>query len=134
MTKYITTDDILGKEVVASDGDIIGIVQKLHIDATTKTITGITVDEGFMKPDLFIGLKYIKQFGIDSLFLSIVPEQKFIGLQVYNNKGKHIGTVIDIETGKTNAKIKSVQIKSGFTTSEIPAKEIKMIGSSVLLK
>jgi sporulation protein YlmC with PRC-barrel domain len=134
MAKYITTDDILGKEVLASDGDIIGIVQKLHIDATTKTITGITIDEGFMKPDLFIGLQFIKQFGIDSLFLSIIPEQKFIGLRVYNNKGKLVGTITDIETGKNNAKIKKIKVKSGFTTKDYSAKEIKMIGSSVLLK
>lgn len=134
MTRYITTDDVLGKEVLASDGDIIGVVQKLHIDASTKTITGITIDEGFMKPDLFIGLQFIKQFGVDSLFLNIVPKQKFIGLKVFNNRGKLIGTIIDIETGKKNAKIKKIKIKSGFNTTEISAKEIKKIGASVLLK
>lgn len=134
MTKYITTDDILGKEVIASNGEIIGVVQKLHVEATTKTITGITIDEGFMKPDLFIGLEFIKQFGIDSIFLSIVPKQKFIGLHVYDNRGKSIGIVVEIETARNSAKIKKMIVKQGFAKKEISAKDIKKIGSSVLLK
>lgn len=134
MNKYITSDDILGKEVVAADGEIMGVVQKLHIDASTKEITGITIDEGFMKPDLFIGIQFIKKLGVDSLLVSIVPRQKFIGLEVFTSTGKSIGTVTEIETGKNNAKIKKIKVKAGFSSKAYTAKQIKLIGASVILK
>ena len=99
----ITSDDILGKDVIDSDGDIIGVSSKIHIDARTKQIVGLTVDEGFMKPDLYIGLEYVKTLGVDSLLLKTSPKEKIRGLKVLNSKGNKIGFVEDvISVGRTN--------------------------------
>jgi len=34
----ITSDEILGKEAIDSEGDFLGIVMKLHLDPVHKTI------------------------------------------------------------------------------------------------
>lgn len=133
--KNITTsDEILGKEVVNLEGEIIGIVQKLHIDRNTKKIIGITADEGFMKPNLFLGIENIKLFGIDAVFLNTTPKIKFRGLKVFNKTGELIGTVQEVIMTPRSSKIKELIIKNNFKTEKIPAKSIKSIGVNVILK
>lgn len=132
--EFITTDDILGKDVVDNEGEIIGIVQQIHIDKETKSITGVTVDEGFMKPDLFVGINNIKLFGIDSVMLNITPNQTFKGLIVFNSHGKKVGTVTRVFTTMRSSKIKSIEIKANGRKDIIQAKDIKSIGMNVILK
>ena len=123
----ITSDDILGKDAVDPDGEVLGVVMKLHIDKESKQITGITIDEGFMKPDLFIGISHIKNFGIDSVFLSRVPTGKYIGLNVFDSKGKFIGKVKKINSKRH--KVDSIETSKGI----ISHSDIKEIGASVIL-
>lgn len=135
--KIITSDDILGKEAVDTEGEILGVVMKLHIDKHSKKMIGITVDQGFMKPDLFIGMSYIKNFGIDSVFLNRVPVDKFKGLDVLTAKGKLIGIVKDV--GSKRHKVTEIIVKKkGISLSKeklvIPASAIEEIGESVVLK
>jgi len=125
--KIITSDDILGKDAVDPDGEVLGVVTKLHIDKKTKQITGITIDEGFMKPDLFVGIRHIKNFGIDSVFLSKVPTKKYIGLKVFDSEGRLIGRVKKIISKRH--KVNSIEIPKGI----IPSSDIKEIGASVIL-
>lgn len=136
MTKnIITTDDILGKDVVDTQGDILGVVQKLHIDKLSKSILGITVDQGFLKPDLFIGLQYIKQFGIDTIFLNTYPINKIKGLLVLDSNGKVLGHVSDFELSKNN-QLSSINLKSGQYHEDITifTKNIKEIGHNIVLR
>ena len=132
--EFITTDDILGKDVVDKDGEIIGIVQQMHIDKESKTITGVTIDEGFMKPDLFIGINNIKLFGIDSVMLSITPEQTFKGILVFDKHGKKVGSVAKVYTTLKSSKIKSIEVKIDTKKELIHAKDIESIGMNVILK
>jgi len=132
----ITSDDILGREAVDPEGEILGVVMKLHIDKESKKMIGITIDQGFMKPDMFIGMHYIKNFGVDAVFLNKVPTDKFRGLDVITSGGKMIGTV-----NKVNAKRHKVEeiiiAKPGRFSRQmasIAASDIEEIGSSVVLK
>ena len=129
--KIITSDDILGKDAVDPDGEVLGVIIKLHIDKEFKKMTGITIDEGFMKPNLFVGISYIKNFGVDSVFLSKIPTTKHIGLSVLDSKGKLIGTVKSVKSKRH--KVMAIEISRGlgkrFTTSDI-----QEIGESVILK
>ena len=135
MTKHIiTSDDILGKEVVDVQGEVLGVIQMLHIDKNNKSILGITVDQGFMKPDLFIGLEYIQQFGIDTVFLNTFPRDKIKGMKVLSSHGKKLGTVIELEYSASN-RLKTIIIKSGLrSTKTIPVSKIREIGYNVILK
>lgn len=132
----ITSDDILGKDVIDSDGEIVGVSIKMHIDNKTKQIVGITIDQGFMKPDLYIGLEYIRTFGVDSILLNTIPKSKIRSLKVLDSRGKSMGYVKDvIARGKTN-RLKGVVVKQKAFSKPfmIGSKDIKEIGYSVILK
>ena len=130
-----TSDDILGKEAIDPDGTILGIVTKLHIGKDDKKVTGITIDMGFMKPDLFVGVDYIKQFGIDAILLKKVPPHKFKGLSVMTSDGKPAGKIKDVL-------LRGDQIKEFVVSSSrmfgkdytITFKDIKEIGEKIVLK
>ena len=133
--KIITSDDILGKEAVDTDGEILGVVMKLHIDKQNKKMVGITIDQGFMKPDLFVGMNYIKNFGVDTVFLNRVPVDKLKGLEVINAKGKLLGKVIDVKSQRHKV-TEIIVSKKGVSRDKfvIESKFIKEIGESIVLK
>lgn len=134
--EQITSDDILGKEAIDPDGEILGVVTRIHIDRLQKLILGITVDQGFMKPEIFIGMDYIKTFGIDAILISVVPLEKYIGLEVLDAQGKKIGTVAEVEG--TNHRIKKIRIqkRKGVSYSQewISENQIQEIADRVILK
>jgi sporulation protein YlmC with PRC-barrel domain len=119
----------LGKDAVDPDGEVLGVVTKLHIDKNNKKITGITIDLGFMKPDLFIGLNYIKNFGIDSVFLSKIPTSKYIGLKVIDSDGKTIGRVKKVHSVRNKVDAIFLSKKQFISISDI-----EEIGVKVVLK
>jgi len=131
----ITSDDILGKMAVDTSGDVLGIITELHIDKELKIITGITIDQGFMKPDLFVGIEHIETFGVDSVFLNKIPYQKIKGLNILNDGGEIIGFVEDVIL--KNHKITDIVMRKGkFSTKRevISGKFIESIAEDVVLK
>jgi len=134
MKDIITTDDILGKEVVNSEGEVIGIAQKIHVHKYNKEILGVTVDGGFMKPDLFVGLDNIKLFGVDAIMLNNSSDLKYKGLSVFDKDGTLVGHVSEVIKAPKTGRIQEIIIKKGLSHESIPAKEIKYIGVNVLLK
>ncbi|MGM5479897.1 MAG: PRC-barrel domain-containing protein [Nanobdellota archaeon] len=135
LLKEVTSDDILGKDALDSEGEILGVVLKLHIDRKEKQLTGITIDQGFMKPNLFVGIDYVKNFGIDSIFLDYIPRTKYVGLKVINAQGNVIGMVQDVSVIK--GKLKTIHVSKNKLSSHkqtISAKHIKSINTQVLLK
>ena len=143
MEKIITSDDILGKEAIDPEGEYLGIVMKLHIDREKKTLLGITVDQGFMKPDLFVGLDYIERFGIDAVLINKIPVEKYIGLRVYDASGGYCGVIQELEEKGGHLEKICVKVKfaengkkksSEKTLIKIPMRDIAEIGHSILLK
>jgi sporulation protein YlmC with PRC-barrel domain len=92
----LTSDDILGKEAVDPEGEILGVVMKLHLDSESKSILGITVDQGLWRPDLFIGIDYVKMFGVDAIFLNSIPPSKYAKIPVYSYDGVYLGKVLEV--------------------------------------
>ena len=132
----ITSDDILGKDVIDSDGEIVGVSTKIHIDNRSKQIIGLTIDQGFMKPDLYVGLEYIRTFGVDSVLMNTSPKSKVRGLNVLDSFGKKVGYVVDVVSiGNTN-RIKGVVVREKALSRPfvIKSSDIKEIGYSVILK
>ena len=131
--KTITSDDILGKDAVDLDGEILGVIIKLHIDKDSKQLSGITIDQGFMKPNLFVGMNYVKNFGVDSVFLSKIPATKYIGLSVLDSKGKLVGTVKNVSSKRH--KVKAIEISKGLGKRfAVSSSDIQEIGETVILK
>lgn len=134
-SKVITSDDILGKEAVDPEGQILGIVTKVHINKEAKKLLGMTVDQGFMKPELFIGLHYVKNFGVDAVFLNKVPTDKFRGLDVLTSKGEIVGKVKSVKAKRHKVQEIIVAKKGVLGKSfSIAASDIETISSSVILK
>lgn len=130
-----TSDDILGKEAVDPEGHILGIVVKLHIDRKSKEIMGITIDQGFIKSDLYIGIDLVSRFGIDAVFLKRIPYDKYKSIPVITYQGEEIGKVQDIKLFR--GKIQEVTARKQIykrDTFIIPAKHIATIGDSLVLK
>lgn len=131
----ITSDDILGKDAIDPEGSILGTITKVHIDTENFKVTGITIDMGLLKPDLFIGSKYIKNFGRDSVLLNKVPYEKYKGLQVLTEGGKIIGKVKQIIAD--DGRIKNFVVKSNKLIDGkylIDYKDIRHIGENIILK
>lgn len=133
----ITSDDILGKEALDPEGQVLGVVVKLHIDRIEKKITGITIDQGFMKPDLFVGIDYVKTLGVDAILLNTIPFEKYKGLKVLNSDGSENGVVEDVIS--KNGKLEFLIVKTSINPlskdrNKIPASKIQEIGDKILLK
>lgn len=131
-TMIITSDDILGKVALDSEGGVLGTVIKLHIDKKMKQMTGITVDQGFLKPDLFIGINYIRTFGVDAILLNEVPLDTLKGKRVLTVQGNIVGSVKTVIT-KGNSILKLV-INTGKELVEIKGSSIKEAGQSIVLR
>lgn len=135
MQEITTSDDILGKNAIDPDGSVLGIVTKIHIGKQDKKVTGITIDMGFTKPDLYVGVDNVKEFGIDAVLLNKVPSEKFTGLKVVTSEGKQVGKVKSVVLGKTN--VKEFVISSNKILGKdkaISLKQIKQIGDQIVLK
>ncbi len=131
----ITSDDVVGKEVIDVDGEFIGVVEMLHIDPLAVEVVGITVDKGFLRKGLVIGKDYIERVASHAVFLKIRPSYKLKGMMVFDIAGENLGIVTKVNLhGKKNA-IESLVVKSGILKGEItiPAELIKNIGYNVLL-
>jgi sporulation protein YlmC with PRC-barrel domain len=131
----ITSDEILGKEAIDPQGSRLGVITKVHIDKKNNKVVGITIDMGLMKPDLFIGINYIKQFGIDAVFLKKIPHHKYHGLRVLSEGGELIGKVKNIVADKKNIKefeIAGRRLLDGKFS--IKYSDIKEIGDHIILK
>jgi len=135
ISKTITSDDVLGKDVIDSEGDFIGIVENLHISPEHFEVIGISVDKGFLKKGLFIGKGYIKRITPHAIFLSIRPAFSIKGMAVFDKEGKKIGIVKEVILTGTKNQIKNLKIRSGILRREadVSAEQIDSIGHSVFL-
>lgn len=137
MSEIITTDDILAKQVVGPDGSVLGTVVKIHVHKHKLKIIGITIDKGFMRPDLFVGIEFVKNFGIDTIFLDKIPKETYFGMRIITDYGMEIGKVKDVIID--GFKIKGIvgSAREGFFKKEefkIAMDQIKEIGASIILK
>lgn len=130
---HLTSDDILGKEVIDSNGSFIGVIETLYIDHKNLKMAGIGVDKGFLKKELVIGSRYIKKITPHAVFLNIRPAYKIKGMAVYDSKGKKIGKVSSVEMMESGNNVKSLIVSKLTGKIIIPSDYINKIGQSVFL-
>lgn len=134
LARSITSDDILGKDVIDPDGAFIGIVEKVHIDAQTLDFIGVSVDKGLLKKGLVIGKDYIHSITSHAVFLKIRPTYNLKGMIVFDIEGKKLGTVTDVVLQFRANKLKSLVVRSGIMAKkEIPSSWIKSVGDNIFL-
>ena len=97
LDKAITSDDILGKNVIDIEGKILGVAEKVLIDSKSLDFIGIEVDKGFLKKGITIGKSYIEKITHHAVFLNIKVVYEIKGLKVYDKTGANLGTVSNLE-------------------------------------
>ena len=59
LDEAVTSDDILGKDIIDVDGKLIGVTEKVFIHPNSLDFIGIEVDKGFLRKGFSIGKDYI---------------------------------------------------------------------------
>ncbi|OIO80485.1 hypothetical protein AUJ84_03425 [Candidatus Pacearchaeota archaeon CG1_02_32_132] len=130
---YLTSDDILGREVIDSNGSFIGVIETLYIDKKNLRIAGIGVDKGFLRREIVIGSRYIEKITPHAVFLNIRPAYKIKGMVIYDSKGSKVGNVSSIEMAKRGNKVKNLIISKLTGNIIISSDYINKIEKSVFL-
>ncbi len=138
MSKIISGDDILGKEVIDNFGRKIGIVMKIHINKIERKIVGISIDRGFISSDIFIGSDFIKTFGEDVIILSKTPAFSYEGSKLFREDGKYFGKIEEVHLNR-QSKLEKLTFNVELSmlknrTVEVTRKDIKTIGLNIILK
>src|SRR3989344_6105616 len=131
----LTSDDILGKEIIDSGGGFIGVAEKVFIDPKDFDFIGVGIDKGFLKKGLAIGRNYIDKITEYAVFLNIIVSLEIRGMRVFDSDGKDLGVVSDVElTGNTN-KINALGVKQGLFGKKIiiPYDYVEKVGDGVIL-
>ncbi|MFA4953652.1 MAG: PRC-barrel domain-containing protein [Candidatus Pacearchaeota archaeon] len=139
ISKAITSEDILGKEVIDAEGAFIGVAEKVFIDPKFMDFIGISIDKGIIRSGLTIGKSYIDRIADHAIFLKIRVVYDIKGKLVFDKDGKKVGTVSSIDLCGGKNKIKNIYVKSNFHLFSfkkeiiIPKEYIKNIGDNVIL-
>ena len=135
LNNTVTSDDVLGKEVIDSEGEFLGVVEMLHLDPNLVEVAGITIDKGFLKSGLVIGKDYIERIAPHAIFLKIRPFFKLKGMIVFDSLGEKIGVVSKAVLQENKNQIESLLVNVSSLGREvlIPADLIKSIGENVFL-
>jgi len=135
LEKTITSDDILGKEVIDKEGKIIGVAERILIDPKLLDIVGIGVDKGFLKKGIIIGKSYIKRITTHAIFLSIRAMYEIKGMNVFDISGRKVGIVSSVDLQGYKNKIVALHVKQGLAKKDIIVypEQIKTIGYNVIL-
>jgi sporulation protein YlmC with PRC-barrel domain len=130
----ITSDDILGKEVIDIEGSFIGIVEKVFFNSKTLDFSGIAVDKGILKKGLTIGRGYIERIATHAVFLKVSVSYEIKGMTVFDKDGVDLGDVMAVHLKGTTNVIDFLEIKlGGKKRLNIPDIYISSIGDNVLL-
>ena len=131
----ITSDDVLGKDVIDSKGVFLGVSDKLYIDPKSMAVLGISVDSGFLKKGFIISTQYVHEVVNHAIFLNIQPASSFKGKVVLDCNGTKVGIIKNIELIDDTNDIASFFVKPGFFRRKIriPVKFMKNLDKSLFL-
>lgn len=127
----ITSDDILGKDVIDAMGRYIGILSILHIKKDTKMLKGISIDTGFMKPTVYVGISMVTNLGIDAIYITYTPGSRYLDLKVFDKDGAYVGKVIKTEYEGND--VKNIVMRAGFRKLNLDVKRINVLGRNIIL-
>ena len=132
----ITSEDVLGKDVLDSRGAFLGVSDKLYIHPKTLKVVGISIDKGFMRKGFLIGSGHIREVTNYAVFLTIEPSFRLKGMTVFGVKGGKIGTVKAVELVPNTNTIQELVVKSsvkGLGTIKIASEYLARMEQNVFL-
>ena len=135
LSNIITSDDILGKDVIDRGGVFVGVVEKVFIDPKTLDFVGVSLDKGFLKKGLVLGKDYIDRIAEHAVFLNTGIAYELRGKEVFDIDGVKIGKVVEIILQGNKNILQAIIVKSGIFRSEItiPINFIGTLGYNIIL-
>src|SRR3989344_578240 len=133
LDEAVTSDDILGKDVIDLDGKFIGVTEKVFIHPNSLDFIGIEVDKGFLRKELSIGKDYIERIAKNAVFLNVRVAFEIRGMDVFSSLGEKIGKVYDVELVGNKNEIKLIHVKTEGKELVVPKGFVDRIGHGVFL-
>jgi len=132
MTKHFELSNILGKKVIAENGEVVGKVKDIAFDMNR--IIGLYVAGAIGK--VIIGREYIEQFHADSVVLKINPVTALKGKIVFDKDGKRLGRVTEIKRKGTTNEFTELAVKKNAISKsiQVPKKYMDVISKNIILK
>jgi sporulation protein YlmC with PRC-barrel domain len=127
--------DILGKRVIAKSGLVVGKVSQIRLDGNQRELQGVLVRRMPWQSKLYISTDYIHRLTPKAIILDIDPLVVLRGRSVVSKDGKKYGRVSNIKREEDTNKLVSLVVRRRlFFKREIPASELKSIGSAIILQ
>jgi len=132
----ITSEEVLGKDVIDTNGVYLGVSDKFYLDPKTMRVLGISVDKGFLRKGFVISTNYITEVAKHAVFLNIGPSTLLKGKLVFGINGTKIGSVASVELAQDTNTVAAIIIKTGFLGMKrlrIPKEYIKSKDKNIFL-
>jgi sporulation protein YlmC with PRC-barrel domain len=132
----ITSEDVLGKDVIDAKGAFLGVTDKLYLNPKSMRITGISIDKGFLKKGFIIGSGYIREISEHAVFLNIEPAFQIKGMNVFDKDGAKVGRIDSITLEGDLNSVEEIVVKTSSVGGKkivIPAASISRIENSAFL-
>lgn len=133
--KTLTSDDILGKDVIGADGAFIGIIEKIHLDPQSLEFIGISIDKGFLKKGLALGRDYISKVTPHAVFLTINPALNLRGMTVFDAEGRKLGKISEVRLYGAKNRLRGVMVRPAPLRKAffLPASVVGTVGYNLVL-
>ena len=130
----INISNLLGKQLLSSQGFIVGKIKQIRINPSNMKIEGVVVKRGFFRK-IYIDKSYLEKISSESIILAIEPSIFLEGRKVITSEGKVLGEVKEINRIKEANDIESLVVKPFFRKAFIvPFSAVQMIGKTIMLK
>ena len=123
---------VLGKRVLAANNEHTGRVK--DVICSTNKIEGIIVDGKSFT--VFIDFGHIRDLYSKSVFLKIDPIVRYLGMTVFDEEGKRLGKVVELEQEQNTNELKNIIIRKGILSKKqsISVKRIDTDKKNIILK
>lgn len=131
--KYDFLVNLIGKKVIAKNGEVIGRVGDVAIkDYDIKGVFCKSAAFG----RVYIDKSHFEAFSTNAIVLKIDPVILLKGKLVFDSSGRKIGTVKDVNRDDTTNKFKSIEVRGKIYKRKvtIKASQIATMKKNVILK
>jgi sporulation protein YlmC with PRC-barrel domain len=132
IAKYLSLSSVVGKKVIAKNGEVIGRVKEVAFDLGK--ILGIIV--GAKSGKVLIGTDYIDDLIADSVVLKISPVTALLGRKVFDKDGRKLGKVTELVRHNAHNDLTQIVVSRGLFRKplKVDRDDIQVAGMNIILK
>ncbi|MDP2666663.1 MAG: PRC-barrel domain-containing protein [Candidatus Diapherotrites archaeon] len=131
----VKVKEILGEKVLSHSGEEIGKVKDIYLSPDSLVVEGIRIDRGLVEEDQFIGREYIQKMTKEGVILLVHPVTELEGVKVFDNMGKEIGKVKEVNRVADSNEIATLVVDRGLGKPDliVPSGRIDHVDQNVFL-